>query len=232
VKKLIHHREHEKQKKRRENQFELFFKIHSMPKIDPRVDTYIAKSADFAKPILLHLRKLVHKACPDVEEMIKWSFPCYEYKGPFCSMAAFKQHAAFGFWKAAVMNDPNGLLQIKMRGAMGHFDRITSVKDLPSDKIMLAYIKEAVRLNDEGIKLPPRVKKTATKIVPPAELLAALTKNKKASSTFDQFNPSHKREYIEWITEAKTEPTRNKRIATAIEYLSDGKPLNWKYQKK
>ncbi|MDZ4070868.1 MAG: YdeI/OmpD-associated family protein [Sediminibacterium sp.] len=201
-----------------------------MNKPDPRIDAYITKAAPFAQTVLQHIRKLVHKACPDITETIKWSFPHFEYKGVVCSMAAFKQHCAFGFWKASIMKDPNKIMQIKDRGAMGHFDRITTVKDLPADKIMIAYIKEAVLLNENGIKLPAKTKTTPKEIVVPADIIAALKKNSKAKKVFEAFSPSHKKEYIEWITEAKTEPTRIKRLNTMLEWLEEGKDRNWKYK--
>jgi uncharacterized protein YdeI (YjbR/CyaY-like superfamily) len=201
-----------------------------MNKQDPRIDAYIAKAAPFAQAILQHIRKLVHKACPDITETMKWSFPHFEYKGVVCSMAAFKQHCAFGFWKASIMKDPNKIMQIKDRGAMGHFDRITTVKDLPADKIMIAYIKEAVQLNENGIKLPAKTKTTQKEIVVPADIIAALKKNSKAKKVFEAFSPSHQKEYIEWITEAKTEPTRIKRLNTMLEWLEEGKDRNWKYK--
>jgi uncharacterized protein YdeI (YjbR/CyaY-like superfamily) len=201
-----------------------------MNKQDPRIDAYIAKAAPFAQAILQHIRKLVHKACPDITETMKWSFPHFEYKGVVCSMAAFKQHCAFGFWKASIMKDPNKIMQIKDRGAMGHFDRITTVKDLPADKIMIAYIKEAVQLNENGIKLPAKTKTTQKEIVVPTAIIAALKKNVKAKKVFEAFSPSHQKEYIEWITEAKTEPTRIKRLNTMLEWLQEGKDRNWKYK--
>lgn len=201
-----------------------------MPTTDPRIDAYINKAEDFAKPILLHIRKLVHTACPDITETMKWSFPHFEYKGVVCSMASFKQHCAFGFWKAAIMQDPNNILQTKDRGAMGHFDRITTIRDLPADKIMIAYIKEAVTLNEKGVKLPSKPKADPKTLEIPAYITTALKKNKKAYSTFESFPYSHKKEYISWITEAKTEPTREKRIATMLEWLEEGKDRNWKYR--
>jgi uncharacterized protein YdeI (YjbR/CyaY-like superfamily) len=201
-----------------------------MPLQDPRIDAYIVKSAPFAKPILLHIRKLVHKACPDITETMKWSFPHFEYKGVVCSMATFKQHCAFGFWKASIMKDPNQIMQVKDRGAMGHFDRITDLKDLPSDKIMIAYIKEAVHLNEAGVKLPSKVKTVVKELEIPAYITNALKKNTKARKTFEAFPYSHKKEYVEWITEAKTEPTREKRINTMLEWLEEGKDRNWKYK--
>jgi uncharacterized protein YdeI (YjbR/CyaY-like superfamily) len=204
-----------------------------MPTTEPRIDAYIEKSADFAKPILQHIRKLVHKACPNVDEVIKWSMPYFDYKGAsLCSMAAFKEHCAFGFWKASIMKDPEKLFNKDGKNAMGQFDRITSVKDLPTDKIMIAYIKEAAQLNEAGVKLPPKAKTTAKEIIIPDALNAALKKNKKAKEIFEKFSPSHKREYIEWITEAKRDETRNKRIETTIERLIEGKSRNAEYQKR
>lgn len=202
-----------------------------MPSFDPRVDAYIEKSAPFAQPILEHLRELVHKACPQVEETVKWGFPHFQYKGILCSMAAFKQHCTFGFWKAALMKDEHKVLQVADKHAMGHFNKISSPKDLPSDKILISYIKEAMKLNEDEIKLPARAKSAKKELEPPAELLAALRKNKTAQKSFEGFSPSHRREYIEWITEAKTDTTREKRIKTTIEWLVEGKGRNWKYTK-
>lgn len=201
-----------------------------MSKKDKRVDAYITKSADFAKPILNHLRALVHKACPEVEETIKWSFASFDYKGMLCSMAAFKQHCTFGFWKAALIKDPYNYLGAAKESAMGHLGRITSLKDLPSDKIMIDYIKQAVKLNVDGVKLPSKPKSTAKKeLIIPNYFQQILNKHKKALQVFEKFSYSHKKEYIEWITEAKTEATRNKRIDQTIEWLGEGKSRNWKY---
>jgi len=196
----------------------------------PAVDAYIAKSADFAKPILKKLRALFHKACPQLSETMKWNFPHFEYKGIVGSMAAFKQHVSFGFWKASLMNDPEGLLE-GVRNTTMAAKRVTSVDDLPADGTLLAYIREAVRLNEEGIKVPAKRKKAAKPVTVPSDLLAALKKNKKAQTTFDGFSPSHQREYVEWITEAKQESTRQKRLVTTIEWLAEGKPRHWKYRK-
>lgn len=199
-----------------------------MGKKDKRIDAYISKSADFAKPILKHLRELVHKACPEVEETIKWSFACFDYKGILCSMAAFKQHCSFGFWKAALLNDPKKYLTAE--NAMGHLGKITSLKDLPSDKILIDFIKQAVKLNDEGVKLPSKPKTNAKKeLIVPDYFQKILSKNKKALQIFENFSYSHKKEYIEWITEAKTEETRIKRMNQAIEWMVEGKSRNWKY---
>lgn len=196
---------------------------------DPRIDAYIAKSADFAKPILNHIRKLVHMACPDVEETMKWSFPHFDYKGMLCSMASFKQHCAFGFWKGALILGKDGN---KADEAMGHFGRITAISDLPKDEVLLGYLKEAVRLNEAGVKLPPRPKSKEKKpLVVPDYFLAALKQNKKARIAFENFSYSHQKEYVEWVTEAKREETRTQRLETAIAWLAEGKPRHWKYVK-
>ncbi|MGN6435531.1 MAG: YdeI/OmpD-associated family protein [Agriterribacter sp.] len=205
-----------------------------MPVTDKRIDAYIAKSALFAQPILTHLRKVIHEACPGVTETIKWGFPHFEYKGEIlCSMAAFKEHCAFLFWKAVLMKDPDRILTLAGKASMGHMGRIQSVKDLPSVRILKKYIKEAAALNEAGIKLPSRSKAEATAktLEVPDVIKIALRSNKKAAGAFDAFSPSHKREYIEWIMEAKTEPTREKRINTMLEWLEEGKPRNWKYSR-
>ena len=196
---------------------------------DKRVDTYIAKSAGFAKPILQYLRELVHEGCPQAEETIKWSFPHFMYKGMFCSMAAFKQHCAFHFWQGGLVLDPQ---HNKSDEAMGQFGRITSIEDLPPRRVLLGYIKKAVQNKDAGVK-PARPKKSAEKkeLVVPNYFTAALKKNKKAQTTFDNFPYSHKKEYVEWITEAKTEETRTRRLQTTLEWLAEGKSRNWKYEK-
>ncbi|MEJ0056566.1 MAG: YdeI/OmpD-associated family protein [Bacteroidota bacterium] len=201
-----------------------------MPTKDKRIDTYINRSADFAKPILHHLRELVHQVCPEVEETMKWSFPHFDYHGILCSMAAFKQHCSFGFWKAKLMEDYDALLSVGNKTAMGHFGQLKSLKDLPNDKILVKYIKEAMRLNEEDVKIirkpAPREKKI---LLIPADLKKALAKNTAACKTFDGFNYSNKKEYIEWITEAKTDATREKRLNTAIEWMAAGKIRLWKY---
>ena len=202
-----------------------------MGRKDHRIDAYIAKSAEFARPILTHLRKVVHQACPQAEETMKWSMPHFDYRGEMmCSMAAFKAHCVFGFWKGALVSGRGH----GEGGAMGQFGRITTLKDLPSDAVITGYIKKAMKLNEEGIKSPTRSAarpKTPRPVVVPADLRAALAKNKKALAAFEAFPPSHKREYIEWITEAKREETRARRLATAVEWMSEGKAYNWKYKK-
>lgn len=201
---------------------------------DKRIDDYIAKAQPFAQPVLKHLRELVHKACPEVTETIKWGMPSFEYKGPYFGLAAFKKHCVAGFWKSKLIDDPKGYLgERKNQGgeAMGNLGCITSLKDLPPDKAMINFLKQAKKLNDDGIKVErkPAVKKP---LVIPKELTVALNKNKKAKETFENFSPSNKREYAEWISEAKTEETKTKRLTTAVEWIAEGKPRQWKYMKK
>ncbi len=202
-----------------------------MPEIDPRVDAYIERSAPFAQPILKHLRSLVHKACPQVQETIKWSFPHFEYKGILCSMASFKQHCAFSFMKASLMKDADLFLQKSERSGMGHFEKITSIKDLPPDARIIGYVKEAMILNDNNIKRPRKVFEKK-ELETPVELTKALKSNKSALEHWNAFSYSAKKEYVEWISDAKTEATREKRIASAMDWISDGKGRNWKYEKK
>lgn len=201
-----------------------------MPQTDPRVDAYINKeAAPFAQPILRHLRALVHKACPDVEETIKWSFASFQYKGKIlCGIAAFKAHCTFGFWHKD-MEKILGQDAAKSGEAMGLLGRITSLKDLPSDATMARYIKTAMELIDSGVAARPKPKAKAA-IPVPADLALALKKNKAAAATWKKFPPSHRREYLEWITEAKREETREKRLLTTMEWLAEGKQRNWKYQ--
>ena len=151
-------------------------------KKDKRIDAYILKSQDFAIPILMHLRSLVNKYCQEAEETMKWSFPHFMYKGSIlCSMAAFKQHCAFGFWKGGLIPDLTEIINAKGDTAMGQFGQIRSVKDLPSDKLFAGYFKKAIQLQEDGIKLPQRVKKDTTKTLEvPDYFSKVLRKNKKA----------------------------------------------------
>jgi hypothetical protein len=202
-----------------------------MAKKDKRIDAYIEKAKPFAQPVLKHLRKLIHQANPDVEETIKWGMPSFDYKGPFCSMASFKEHAVFGFWKTALLKDPKGILEAR-HDAMGSLGRITGIKDLPKDKVIMNLIKQAKKLNDDDVKLPTRQKKPAKPVSMPTFFKAALNANKKALAQFEKFPAGQKKEYILWLTEAKTEETRDRRLETAIEWISEGKIRNWKYVKK
>ncbi len=203
-----------------------------MSAYNPAVDAYIAKSQPFAQPILEHIRELVHKACPEVEEKIKWSMPFFDYKGKMmCHMAGFKQHCAFGFFQAALMDEPMLIQNAESESAMGHLGRITSLKDLPPDKKIIGLIKKAMQITDEGRRVV-RKPTAKTEYIVPAYITAAIKKNKKAFATFEAFAPSHRKEYATWIEEAKTEETKNKRIAQAIEWMAEGKSRNWKYAKK
>jgi uncharacterized protein YdeI (YjbR/CyaY-like superfamily) len=199
---------------------------------NPLVDQYIEAAAEFARPVMNHLRALVHQACPGVEEKIKWGFPHFDYKGVYVSMAAFKEHCALNFWKVKLMADPHHLFGEKEERAMGNFGRIRSLNDLPSDEILLEYLHEARKLNDQGVKAAPKkpAEKQKTEMSTPADLEAALARNLAAQVFFDKFTLSQRKEYILWINEAKTETTREKRIATTVEWVAEGKTRNWKYK--
>jgi uncharacterized protein YdeI (YjbR/CyaY-like superfamily) len=192
-----------------------------MPKKDPRVDAYIAKSADFARPILNRIRKLVHAACPNVEETIKWHAPFFVHKGNLITLPAFKRHCALIFWKGRLFLNKDQKTKLR---------RLTSISELPGDKILTGYIRKAVEVNEAGIKIPRPRPKAKKAVVVPDYFQAVLGKNKKALAVFENFSPSHKREYVEWITEAKREETRTKRIQTAVDWLVQGKSWNWKYE--
>lgn len=194
---------------------------------DSRVDAYIAKSASFARPILEHLRALVHEACPEVEESLKWSMPFFSYKdAPMCMMAAFKQHCSFGFWLSKEVTGGSG------EDGMGQFGKLASLKDLPPDKQLSAHLKKAMALNEAGVKKARP--KAAAKPAPtlPDDLAALLAQKKHAAAckAWESFPPGAQREYVDWIAEAKTGATRQKRLATTLEWLAEGKKRNWKYE--
>lgn len=198
-----------------------------MPSRDPRVDAYIEKSAPFARPILTHLRDVIHAACPDVEETIKWGMPHFLHHGMLAGMASFKQHVSFGFWKGRlVVGDA-----ASARDAMGQFGRITSLDDLPSKRVLTGHVRKAMRLNEEGVSAPRTARTGKPEPAVPPELAAALSRNGAARATFEKFPPSHRREYVEWIAEAKRAETRARRVAQAVEWLAEGKQRNWKYVK-
>lgn len=198
---------------------------------DPRIDAFIKKSAPFAQPILIHLRDLVHQACPEVVETVKWGMPSFiAHDKILCGMAGFKAHCTFGFWHKG-METELGTDGAKANDAMGSLGRISSPADLPKDAVMLRYLKRAVELNASGEPGRPRpTGKPRPEAKVPPELAAALKKNKKAATTFAEFSPSHRREYIEWIVGAKREETRAKRLATTLAWLAEGKSMNWKYE--
>ncbi|MET4568202.1 YdeI/OmpD-associated family protein [Rhodanobacter soli] len=195
---------------------------------DPRVDAYIVKSASFARPILEHLRALVHEACPTVDESLKWGMPFFSYKGaPMCMMAAFKQHCSFGFWLSKEVtggSDEDG---------MGQFGKLASLKDLPPDRQLAAHLKKAMALNEAGVKKarPKAVAKPAPTLPDDLAALLAQKKHAAARKAWESFPPGAQREYVEWIAEAKTDATRQKRLATTLEWLAEGKRRNWKYEK-
>ncbi len=197
-------------------------------KLLSETDEYIARANEFAVPILKHLRRLIHEECPDITEVIKWGFPCFEYKGILCAITAHKTHCSFSFWKAAIMSDPDGVIEIVGKTGMGHFGRIQSLEDLPADVILRKYLREAILLNEKGVKIPKK-KVVKTEFVIPDYLISAIGNNQKALSTFERFSPSNKKEYVEWVTDAKTAKTRDKRLAQTIEWLAEGKVRNWKY---
>ncbi|PWF42089.1 YdeI/OmpD-associated family protein [Massilia glaciei] len=198
-----------------------------MAATDPRLDAYIANAAEFAQPILTHLRAVVHAACPGVEETIKWGLPHFTHKGMLCHMAAFKAHCAFGFSKADLVMAAHA-----KTGAMGEFGRIASVADLPSKATLVKFIKAAKKLNDEGVKSSAQ-KKPATPLPlgVPGDLLAALVAAGPALANFDVFTAAQKREYVAWLDEAKTDATRQRRLAQAVEWIAQAKTRNWKYAK-
>ena len=207
-----------------------------METFDPRIDIYIDNASDFAKPILNHIRKIVHQAHPDITETIKWSMPFFDYKGTVCQMAAFKQHCAFGFWKAGRLTDPHKVLNKGEEASAGSFGRINTLADLPSDKILIEYILEAIQLN-EGNKITPRtdkpkpVKTIEKKEIPvPEEFITQLDANPTAEANFNKFSLSKQNEYLTWFAEAKTEATKLKRIEQAMEWINEGKSRHWKYQ--
>ncbi len=199
-----------------------------MGRRDPRIDAYIAKAAPFAQPILQRIRDVVHEACPEVEETMKWSMPTFVYAGGILAgMAAFKQHASFGYWKHALVMGEGA-----QRDGMGSYGKMATLKDVPSKRRLVADIRRAMQLNAAGVKTPGPRKAAAPKPPPetPPDLLAALAKNRKARTTFEALAPSHRREYVEWITEARRDETRARRLAQTVEWLAEGKRRNWKYE--
>jgi uncharacterized protein YdeI (YjbR/CyaY-like superfamily) len=195
---------------------------------DRRVDAYIAQSAHFARPILTHLREVVHETCPDVEETIKWRSPTFVYHGIMAGMSAFKEHAIFGFWKGSLLVDDKS---DKSQSAMGQFGRLTKLSDLPSKRVLAGLVKKAMVLNESGVKLERTPKRDKKPITMPQELAAALARDKKAKLAFDAMSPSHRKEYMEWVGDAKKDETRVRRIEKVVAQLKEKKALNWKYEK-
>ena len=193
---------------------------------DSRIDAYIERSQPFAKPVLQHVRERVHAAVPEAEETMKWSSPAYTLGGKILLMtAAFKQHAALNFWRGQELRGEQANAD-----AMGQFGKITSLADLPPDGELDRLIREAAELTQSAPA--PRKTKHAPKLPPEMhpEFAAALAKSPKAKAALDGFPPSAQRDYLEWISEAKQDSTRAKRIATAVEWLSEGKRRHWRYE--
>lgn len=195
-------------------------------KTDPRIDAYLdTKAADFAKPILRHLRDMVHEACPDGEETIKWGFPNFTYKGKILAgMAAFKAHASFGYWNDAMLREDE-----KNRTAMGQFGRLASVDDLPPRETLVALTRQSMALIESGAR-PERQRAPKAPLPVPQDLQAAIDASPAAKATWDDFPPSCRREYVEWVTDAKRDETRGKRLNQTVEWLKEGKKRNWKYE--
>ena len=202
-----------------------------MLKKDPRVDSYISKSPDFAKPILKYLRDIIHEGCPDVVETMKWSSPTFDHHGIMVGFTAFKQHCVLGFWKAPLLKLDGKPVSMEMESGAGQFGKLTSLEDLPARSKLVKLVRDAARLNESGVKMtrPPRSAPKPVQV--PPDLVKALLKNAKARAVFDAFPPSHKREYVQWLVEAKTDATRQRRLAQAIEWIGEGKQRNWKYVK-
>ncbi len=191
---------------------------------DPRVDAYIESRAEFARPILQWIRERFHAAVPEVEEAIKWSHPFFMLRGkPLANMAGFKAHASFGFWNR--QDNATG----KEGEAMGQFGRIESLADLPDAAEVEQLIREAAALMAENKPARPKAPSKGEVEVPP-ELAEALAEDEAAAATFDGFPPSCRREYCEWIAEAKRPETKAKRVAEAVQWMREGKRRHWKYE--
>jgi uncharacterized protein YdeI (YjbR/CyaY-like superfamily) len=202
-----------------------------MGQFDPRVDAFIEKSADFAKPILIHIRQVVHRASPLINETIKWGMPFFDYKGPICMMASFKQHCAFGFWKASRLSDPEGLLRgSDEQAAAGSFGRVNKMEDLPADEALIGFIHQMIAINENGVKEARKPVSPKAEIAMPADFDGLLKKNLVAMNHYEKFSPSSKREYLEWFAQAKSDATREKRLQQALEQIAEGKTRNWKYK--
>ena len=195
---------------------------------DPRVDSYIADAAGFARPILKHFRKLIHQGCPEAVETIKWGCPFFDYHGLLCGFAAFKTHCSLFFWRDIDVS--RWLPKTNTAGSgMGQFGRIASLADLPADSLMLACVRAAVEQRDAPGSRVKRARKPGKELPVPADLKKALAANAKAAATFRNFAPSHRRAYLDWLAEAKRPATREQRLQTTIQWLAEGKRQNWKY---
>jgi uncharacterized protein YdeI (YjbR/CyaY-like superfamily) len=197
-----------------------------MEQFDPRIDDYIAKAPAYAQPIITHIRNLIHHAVPGVLETMKWSHPHFDYKGPAFGIGAFKEHMGLNFWKNTLMDDPQGLFQND--GSAGSLGKIKSLADLPADDVLLDYFRRAIELNEKGVKVAAPAKAPKAELPVPDYLIAAFKTNQAALQHFEQFSPSAKREYLEWLAEAKSEATRTKRLETMMEWVAEGKTRKYK----
>jgi hypothetical protein len=194
---------------------------------DARIDAQIKNAAPFARPILERLRAAVHAGCPEVVETLKWSRPSFEHHGLLCGMAAFKAHCSFGFWKHSLLVERAGSKALERLG------RLTDASQLPPRATLVRFVRLAAQLNEEGARAP-RARRAKPRPPPkvPADLARALARNARAKSYFATLSPSHRREYIEWLTEARQAQTRERRLQTTLQWLSEGKPRHWKYMRR
>jgi uncharacterized protein YdeI (YjbR/CyaY-like superfamily) len=202
-----------------------------MGQYDERIDAYIAKSADFAKPILNHIREMVHRVAPELSENMKWGCPFFDYKGPVCQMAAFKRHCAFGFWRENMLHDPKGYLKVDgEESSAGSFGQILSISDLPPEEVLIDFIQQAIAINEKGVKLEKKPVTPKAELPMPADFDKLLKADLVTMGNYEKFSPSCKREYLEWFAEAKSDATREKRMQQALEWIGEGKTRNWKYK--
>lgn len=200
---------------------------------DKRIDAYIARAKPFAQPVLRHVRAVVHEGCADVEETIKWGFPHFYFnKKPLVGMAAFKEHAALNFWRADQIPALKALRLSTEKKGMGTLGRLTAVSDLPPKKTLVSWVRTAARLATTDVAVAMSTPKKVRKVLrAPSVFVAAIKKNKKAWAAYSAFSQTAKNDYIEWIVEAKTDATRERRMAEAVRWMADGKTRNWKYQR-
>jgi len=203
-----------------------------MSKFNPQFDEYIKKSADFAKPIMEYLRQIIHETCPEVEEIIKWGNPHFDYKDDMmCILAGYKNHCSFSLYKAELMSDTKIIESVKAGQKMGYMDKLKSLSDLPAKETLVAYIKEAMVLNENGVKKAKPVSEKPKVIEVPDYFSEKLATNPLAKEVFESKSPSFRKDYLVWITDAKTEATRQKRMEQSLEWIAEGKGRFWQYEK-
>jgi uncharacterized protein YdeI (YjbR/CyaY-like superfamily) len=203
-----------------------------MANFNPNVDGYIAQSETFAKPILEHWRQLVHASCPNVVEAVKWGIPHFDYKGDFmCVMASYKNHCSFTFIKAELMNDPRLQNSKSLKPIQRFLGKITKLSDLPTDEDFIALLAEAIDLNERGIKITTSKSNVPKVLETPDYFAEKLATNPQAKAIFESKSPSFRKEYIVWISEAKTDATRQKRMEEALAWIAEGKGRFWQLKK-